>query len=140
MYCDDRCKQSERISTYMTNNPSNNVNGIRSCIEIPGLVCKPLHVKNQVDTETVLLRGSQSVAVEPEHSLETYENHGSNDAVLPPSFWSETTRVSKACNGETDITERLETPQPIQWGDLPYVDNSDLFGKNSRNIAKYGKK
>lgn len=142
MYCDDRCKQSERIATYMTNNPSNHVNGVQSCIEVPGLVCKPLHVKNQVDTETVLLRGSQSVAVEPEHSMtpESSPVETTSFSTLPPSFWAETTRVSKACNSETDITERLDTPHPIQWGDLPYVNNSDLFGKNSRNIAKYGQK
>ena len=65
MSCDERCMQSERIMNYMTHDPSNNVNGIENCVEMPGLVCKPLHVKDQVDTETYLIRGAQSVAVDP---------------------------------------------------------------------------
>lgn len=142
MSCDERCMQSERIMNYMTHDPSNNVNGIENCVEIPGLVCKPLHVKDQVDTETYLIRGAQSVAVDPnpgfgvvnEQAPKRAPRLDTYDAL--PSFWGEMTRDSKSCNSETNLTDRLES---IKWGVIPYIDPNVLIGTNSRQVAKYGK-
>jgi hypothetical protein len=141
MSCDERCKQSERMMHYMTLDPSNHVEGIDNCVQIPGMVCKSMHVKDQVDTETSLIRGTQSVAVDPNPGgvnelpkPQREPRHATYEAL--PSFWGEMTRDSKSCNSENNVTERLES---IQWGDIPYADTNDLIGTNSRQLAKYGK-
>ena len=140
MICDDRCRQSANIMKYMIDNPSSNTAGVARCV-IPGLTCRSLNVKheNTVDTETLLLRGEQSVGIDPPQSVHRFEEPEpvfvNND-----SFIGETTRLSKSCNGEQTITSRLEGAlQPIRMSDRPYIHSTDLLGTNSRN-SKYGKK
>lgn len=137
MICNERCKQSERIMTYMTNNPSNHTDGVTNCVTQPGLLCKSLNVKqeNTVDTETLLLRGEQSNPVEPE----TTPSLQMVAPVVEPRqnlFVGETTRTSKSCNGEKVISDRVEPA--LLPGQLPYMDA--MIGTNSRYMAKYGKK
>ena len=144
MSCNDRCKQSSNIMKYMIDNPSNNTTGVTRCVNHPGLTCRSLHVKheNTVDTETLLLRGEQSVGIEPpqivpnHHKFEEPTNVFVNNK---ESFLGETTRLSKSCNGERTITSRLEeTLQPIRMSERPYMHSTNLIGANSRNLSKYG--
>lgn len=141
MLCNERCKQSEHVMNYMVANPSNHTTGIARCVDTPGLSCRSLNVKheNTVDTETLLLRGEQSVGVDPNPTISPVHSPAmsSNDSLL--SFLGETTRLSKSCNGEKTITSRLETPQPIRYSERPYMNSTDLTGVNSRNLSKYGK-
>lgn len=142
MLCNERCKQSEHVMNYMVSNPSNHTTGITHCVDTPGLSCRSLNVKheNTVDTETLLLRGEQSVGVDPNPTISHVHvapiASTSNDSLL---LLGETTRLSKSCNGEYTITSRLETPQPIRYSERPYMNSTDLTGLNSRNLSKYGK-
>lgn len=139
MICNERCKQSERIMTYMTSNPSNHTDWVTNCVTQPGLLCKSLNVKqdNTVDTETFLLRGEQSIGVEPETTPSLQQQMPA--LVVDPKqnmFIGETTRTSKSCNGEQVISDRVESA--LLPGQLPYMDA--MIGTNSRYMAKYGKK
>lgn len=139
MLCNERCKQSEHVMNYMVANPSNHTAEIARCVDTPGLSCRSLNVKheNTVDTETLLLRGEQSVGVDPTPTISMvhFPANTSNESL---SLLGETTRLSKSCNGEQTITSRLETPQPIRYSERPYMNSTDLAGVNSRN-SKYGK-
>jgi len=142
--CNERCKQSSRLNDYMIMNPSNNIDNVSDCISVPGMMCTSLNVKQvgSVDTETILLRGVQSVGVEPSQvTLTGKGSHKDNTITTDPfSFIGQTTRLSKSCNGEYDLMGRFEAPYPIPIENLPSMDNSTLVGTNSRNLAKYGKK
>lgn len=143
--CNDKCRQSARVSDYMIANPSNNTNGVSNCVNLPGLVCRSLNVKhvNTVDTETVLLRGTQSVGIEPE-STPVMVNTGMFPTAFtnePFAFLGESTRLSKSCNGERDLMGRFEAPFPVPYDrNFPLMTPGSLVGTNSRNLAKYGKK
>lgn len=145
MICNDRCRQSANIMKYMIDNPSNHTSGVTRCVNHPGLTCRSLHVKheNTVDTETLLLRGEQSVGIDPPHVVPQQQSQVEEHVFVNNeslSFMGETTRLSKSCNGEKTITSRLEdTLQPIRLSDRPYMNSTDLLGANSRNLSKYGK-
>ena len=146
MLCNERCKQSKNVMNYMVANPSNHTTGIARCVDTPGLSCKSLNVKheNTVDTETLLLRGEQSIGVDP-NPTPLMMSHVYNAAPATPlsdslSLLGETTRLAKSCNGEKQITSRLETPHPIRYSERPYMNSTDMVGVNSRNLSKYGKK
>ena len=142
--CNEKCRQSARVSDYMIANPSNNTDGVSNCVNLPGLVCRSLNVKHydSVDTETVLLRGAQSVGIEPPSMPMT------NKGVFPTTFTKEpfaflgeNTRTSKSCNGERDLMGRFEAPFPVPYDrNFPLMTPGSLVGTNSRNLAKYGEK
>jgi hypothetical protein len=140
----NRGRQSSLISQYMLQNPSNNIQDIDVCYSQPGLVCKSLHVKHgeSVDNETLLLRGVHSTVVErPVNKLAPPANIlRKKEGMLTRSFLGEPTRLSKACYSELDLTPRIDIHQPVSFDTLPLIDNTDMFGENSRNTAKYGGK
>ena len=138
MICNERCKQSDRIMSYMTNDPSNHTEWVTNCVTQPGLLCKSLNVKqaNTVDTETFLLRGEQSIGVEPNKTITPIQTFAETPQLPKQNVFGETTRTSKSCNGEKVISDRVEPA--LLPGKLPYMDT--MIGTNSRYMAKYGEK
>lgn len=137
----ERAKQSFKASQYLLKNPSNHVRDMANCLQVPGISCRSMNVKhsNTIDTETALIRGKQSEAVEitPTFASSPMLKPVSPQNISLVNALGSSTRMPKSCYFEKPTPNRFESLHvPVQ---AHYVNENtkELFGMDTRNVSKY---